>query len=810
MRTGSRVMDALLRDIKIGIRSLLKQPVFTVVAVVTLALGLGANTAIFSFVNAFLLRPLPFSEPHRLVALGEVNPEKRRNLVTASPLNIEDWQKQSQTIEQIGAWRDWHFRVSTASGPLAASSAISSPELFQVLGMKPLRGRLPLPEENHVGRDHVVVITNSFWQRQFAGAENVVGQVLFLNKEPFTIVGILPANFEALNLGSFEIWAPLSVDPDQTLGRQVKNRRVYARVKDGVSLETVQSEMTAIASRLAQQYPAENGGWTVRVNSLQREEVGDLRTSILLFLGAVGMVLLIACINVSNLLLARAMARRKEFAIRVALGAERFQLIRQLVTESVLLSLGGGAAGLLLAIWLMDLFISISPITLSNPKTIKIDITVLGFTFGLALITGTLFGLIPGLQSSSVNLVSELKDAPGIFRSSRALRLRSMLVVSQVGLAVTLLIGAGLLGQTFVRLLNHDPGFTTENLVAASISPPSDKYKTKQQLVSLYEQIAADIKAMPGVQSVGYVSAGPQFGGIEPTDVLPEGGAATGAGDPTQAIYFNTSQNYFATMGIPLLRGRDFSNTDNASAPLVAIVNQTLAQKFWPNQSPIGKRLTLVNQKRAVEIVGVVGDIERYGLGENIQPEIYYPHSQQTRGATYFVVRTNMDAGTFKEAFQSRLAIIDSEIRLSRTSSMADLIMTALRPPRLNLMLVGIFATTALLLAAVGIYGVMSYLVELQTREIGIRSALGAKRSHILKLVIGRGVGTALIGILLGLVASFGLTRFLAGLLYGVTALDPMTFISISILLLIVSVLACYIPARRATKVDPLIALRYE
>jgi putative ABC transport system permease protein len=803
-------MDALLRDIRIGIRSLLKRPVFTVVAVVTLALGLGANTAIFSFVNAFLLRPLPFSAPDRLVALGEVNPEKRRNLVTASPRNIEDWQKQSQTIEQIGAWRDWHFRVSTASGPLAASSAISSPELFQVLGIKPLRGRLPLPEENHVGRDHVVVITNSFWQRQFAGAENVVGQVLFLNKEPFTIVGILPANFEALNLGSCEIWAPLSVDPDQTLGRQVKNRRVYARVKDGVSLEAVQSEMTAIASRLAQEYPAENGGWTVRVNSLQREEVGDLRTSILLFLGAVGMVLLIACINVSNLLLARAMARRKEFAIRVALGAERFQLIRQLVTESVLLSLGGGAAGLLLAIWLMDLFISNSPITLSNPETIKIDVTVLGFTFGLALITGTLFGLIPGLQSSSVNLVSELKDAPGIFRSSRALRLRSMLVVSQVGLAVTLLIGAGLLGQTFLRLLNHDPGFTTENLVAASISPPSDKYKTKQQLVSLYEQIAADIKAMPGVQSVGYVSAGPQFGGIEPTDVLPEGGAATGAGDSTQAIYFNTSQNYFATMGIPLLRGRDFSDADNASAPLVAIVNQTLAQRFWPNQSPIGKRLTLVNQKRAVEIVGIVGDIERYGLGENIQPEIYYPHSQQTRGATYFVVRTNMPAGTFKEAFQSRLAIIDSEIRLSRTSSMADLIMTALRRPRFNLMLLGIFATTALLLAAVGIYGVMSYLVELQTREIGIRSALGAKRSHILKLVIGRGVGTALIGIVLGLVASFGLTRFLAGLLYGVTAVDPMTFISISILLLIVSVLACYIPARRATKVDPLIALRYE
>ncbi|HSD47000.1 MAG TPA: ABC transporter permease [Pyrinomonadaceae bacterium] len=803
-------MDWLLRDVRIGIRSLLKRPVFALIAIVTLALGLGANTAIFSFVNAFLLRPLPFSAPDRLVALGEVNPEKRRTLATASPRNIEDWQKQSQTIEQFGSWRDWHFRVGTASGPLAASSAISSPELFQVLGIKPLRGRLPLPEENQVGRDHVVVITNSFWQTQFGGSEAVVGQTLLLDKEPFTIIGILPANFEALNFGAFSIWAPLSVDPDQTLGRQLKNRRVYARMKDGVSLEAVQSEMAAIAGRLAQEYPVENGGWTVKVNSLQHEEVGDLRTSILLFLGAVGMVLLIACINVSNLLLARAMARRKEFAIRVALGAGRFQLIRQLLTESVMLSLVGGAAGLLLAIWLMDLFIAISPATLSHPENIKIDATVLSFTFVLALITGVLFGLIPGLQSSSVNLVSELKDAPGIFRSSRALRLRSVLVVSQVALAVTLLIGAGLLAQTFFRLLNHNPGFTTENLVAASVFPPSDKYKTKQQLVSLYEQIATDIKAMPAVQSVGYVSSGPQFGGVEPTDVVPEGGPATGAGDSTQALYFNTSKNYFATMGIPLLRGRDFSDADNPSTPLVAIVNQTLAQRFWSDESAIGKRLTLVSQKRAVEIVGVVGDIERYGLGENIQPEIYYPYSQQPRGATYFVVRTNTPADTFRQTLQGRLANIDSEIRLSRTSSMGDLIVSALKRPRFNLMLLAIFATTALLLAAVGIYGVMSYLVEQQTREIGIRSALGAKRSHILKLVIGRGVGMAFIGIVLGVVASLGLTRFLTGLLYGVTAVDPITFIGISVLLLVVSLLACYMPARRATKVDPLVALRYE
>ena len=801
-------MDALFRDIRISIRSLLKRPAFAVIAVITLALGLGANTAIFSFVNALLLRPLPFSAPDRLVVLSEINPEKRRDLTVASPRNIEDWQKQSQTIEQFGAWRDWHFRVSTTSGPLGASSAISSPELFQVLGIKPLRGRLPLPEENQVGRDHVVVITNSCWQTRFAGSENVVGQTLFLDKEPFVIIGILPPNFEALNLGSFEIWAPLSVDPDQTLGRHARNRRVYARMKEQVSFDAVQSEMTAIASRLAQAYPAENGGWTIKVKSLQQEELGDLRTSILLFLGAVGIVLLIACLNVSNLLVARAIGRRKEFAIRVALGAGRFQLVRQLLIESVLLSLVGGAAGLLLAIWLMDLFISISPTVLSHAQDIKIDGTVLGFTFLLAVFTGMLFGLIPALQSSAVNLVSELKDAPGMFRSNRAVRLRSVLVVSQLALAVILLIGAGLLGQTLLRLLKHDPGFTTENLVAASVSAPMDK--KRQQVVSLYEQIAEDIKAMPGVESVGFVSAGPQFGGFESTDVLPEGMASTGTGDYPQAVYFNASQNYFATMGIPLLRGRDFSGSDNSSAPPVAIINQTMARRFWPDQDALGKRLTLVRQKSVVEIVGIVGDIERYGLGENVQPEIYYPYSQQTRWSMYFVVRTKLAAGAFRETLQSRLANIDSEIRLSRTSSMDDLITSSLKRPRFNLVLVGIFATTALLLAAVGIYGVMSYLVEQQTREIGIRSALGAKRAHILKHVIGRGVKMALTGIVLGLVASFGLTRFLAGLLYGVAAFDPMTFIGISTLLLMVSVLACYIPARRATKVDPLVALRYE
>lgn len=803
-------MELLIRDVRLAVRGLLKHPGFSAVAILTLALGLGANTAIFSFVNAVLLRALPFPAPDRLIVLSETNPEKRRDIPTASPRNLEDWQKQSQTIQQFGAWRDWHFRIATSDGPIIGSSAISSPELFQVLQIKPLRGRLPLPEENQVGRDHVVVITNSFWQRQFSASENAVGQKLLLDKEPFTVIGVLPPEFEALKFGNFDVWAPLSVDPDQFLGRDLRNRRVYARLKPEISLGQAQAEMNTIATRLAQQYPAENAGWNIRINTLQREEVGDLRTSILLFLGAVGMVLLIASINVSNLLLSRAMARRKEFAVRVALGASRFQLLRQLLTESVLLSLVGGASGLLLATWLIRLFIAISPSGISQPETIKLDAVVIAFSLVLALITGVLFGLVPGLQSSRLNLVSELKDSPAVFGLRRTLRLRSLLVVSQVALALTLLIGAGLLGQTFLRLHTHDPGFNAANLVTASVFPPSDKYKTRQQLVSVFDQISDEIKSIPGVESVGASSSGPHFGGFEPMDVVPDGESASGSQNYPQALYFNTSPNFFATMQIPLLAGRDFSNGDSSQSTQVAIVNDALAKRFWPNQDAIGKRLVRVRSREPVEVVGVVGNVERYGLGEVIQPELYFPFAQQPRGTTFFVIRGNITPDAFREALKNRLNKLDPEIRLSRTSSMDLLISSALKRPQFNVLLLGIFAATALLLASVGIYGVMSYLVEQQTREIGIRCALGARRRDIFSLILGRGLRLALIGVGIGLVGAFGLTRFLASLLYGVSVIDPLTFVAVSILLLLVVVLACYMPARRATKVDPLVALRYE
>ncbi len=802
-------METLLKDIRYGVRGLLKRPGFTAVAVITLALGLGGNTAIFSFVNGVLFRPLPFREPDRLVVLAEKNPEKNIPPVV-SPRNLEDWAQQSQTIEEFGAWRDWHFRLTTDEGTAGVASAICSPGLFRVLRAEPIRGRAFLEEENQRGRDHVVMISSTYWKSRFNSAENVVGQTMILDKEQFTIIGVLPPELEALRLGTWDVWAPLTVDEDQFLDRHIRNRRVYARLKPGVTLAQAQAEMTNIAGRLAEVYPKENAGWTATVRSLRDEEVGDLREAILIFLVAVGMVLLIACTNVANLMLARSAARRKEFAVRVALGASRFQLLRQLLTESVLLSLLGGAAGLLLAIWLIDLFIAISPRSLPRIEQVRLDAAVLGFTFLLSILTGILFGLAPGLQSSRVNLVDELKDNPGTLRSSGGMRLRALLVVSQVALALMLLVGAGLLGRTFLRLVTLKPGYDPENLLMAQVFVPIEKYKGRDRVTAVYRQVTDEIKAIPGVVSVGATTSGPQFGGAETVDVIAEGQIAPPSGVYPQAAYFNTGPNYFATMRIPVLRGREFTDKDDGATTPVAIVNDTLARRFWPNQSAVGKHLSLVRDKSSLEIVGVVGDVKRFDLGEVVQPEIFYPYAQRPRWAMFFMVRTNIAPASIIASLPKRVTSIDPELIVSSTATMDQRIGRSLKRPRFNLILLGIFAGTALLLAAIGVYGVMSFVVSQQTKEIGIRTALGAKHADILKLVIGRGLVLALIGVAVGTLAALGLNRFLSGLLYGVTVSDPLTFVAVSALLLVVVAIACYIPARRAAKVDPLVALRYE
>jgi putative ABC transport system permease protein len=799
-------MQTLWQDLRYGARMLMKQPGFTLLAVLTLSLGIGATTSIFSFVNGVLLRPLPFPEPERLVQVGEWNPAKGQRANIVSPRNLEDWERRSQSIEHFGAWRDWRFQVTTPEGPALVSSGIASPGLFTAIGLPPALGRTFLSEENQRGRDHVVVLSHRYWQTQFGGLAQVLGQTLLLDKEPFVIVGVLAPEFEALGM-SVDVWAPLSVDPDQFLERHVRNRRVYARLKPGVTLAQAQAELETHAQQLAAEYPQANAGWTIRLKPLLEEQVGGVRPALLVLLWAVGCLLLIACANVAGLLLVRAAARRKEFAVRAALGAGGWRLTRQLLSESLLLAVLGGAGGALLTSWLVALFKAHGK-GLPRLDEVGLNGRVFAFTCGLTLLTGVLFGLAPGLQAARINLVTALKANPsGEARGAGSL-LRGWLVVAQLALACVLLVGAGLLGRSFLRLVTLEPGFNPQNLLLVQLFPPDEKYKRREQVIEFYQRVTAEFNAIPGVQAVGASSSGPQFGGYEPVELLAEGQAAPPAGEYPQARYQNIGPGYFGALQIPVLQGREFDQHDDASAPRRAIINETLARRFWPQGNPLGQRLLLVREKESVEVIGVVADTRRFGIVETVEPEIYWPYMQEPRWASYFILRTHGDPLALAATVRSRVAGLDRDVVVTRVRTMEQLIAATFARPRFNLLLLGLFAATALLLAAVGLYGVIAYSTAQRTHEIGIRMALGAGRRQVLGLVLGHGLKVALLGVALGLAASFWLTRLLTSMLYNVTATDPLIFILAPLALVLVALLACWLPARRATKVDPLLALR--
>jgi predicted permease len=802
-------MEVIFQDLRYAFRTLSRNPGFSFVVVLIIALGIGANTAIFSFVNGVLLSGLPFPEPDRLIVLAERNPEKPRS-GPVSPRNLEDWEKQSKTLEQFGAWRDWRGRIATPEGRIPVSVGIASPGLFGALSVKPVAGRLFLAEDNQRGRDHVVLISYGYWQANFGGDSSIIGQPITLDNESFTIVGVLPPSLKALALGRFDFWAPVSVDPDQYLERFVRNRRVYARLKPGVSIEAAQAEMDVIAQQLAEQYPKDNAGYSVSVSSLGDTQVRDVRPALLVFLGAVGLVLLIACANVANLLLARAAARRKEFAIRAALGAGRARLIRQLLTEAVVLALVGGVIGVLLAFWIVDLFVAISPGNIPRLDQVKLDGRVVVFALTLSFLTGVLFGLSPAIGSSKVNLVEHLKEGQRGSAAGLAARLRGLLVISQVALALVLLVGAGLLGQSFVRLITLRPGFNPQNLLTVQLFLPSDGYKDQNALSAFYQQATEEFRSIPGVESVGATSAGPQFGGYEPVDVLAGGQTASASGEYPHARYYNVGPDYFHTMQIPLLAGREFTNRDTSGAPAVAIINQMMARQFFPGEDPLGKKVRLVREKQDLEVVGVVGDVRRFEVGDVVEPEISWPYMQRPRGATYFVFRTGADPASTVAAVRSRVSALDKEVLVTNVSTVDQMVSAALREPRFNTALIGVFAGLALLLASVGLYAVISYSVTQRTHEIGVRIAIGADQSDIFKLIVGQGMLLTMIGVAIGLAASLALTRAMSSLLFGVSATDPLTFAAIALLLTFVSLVACYVPARRATRVDPMVALRYE
>ena len=803
-------MQAMFQDVRYAFRTLGRSPGFSLVVVLILALGIGANTAIFSFVNGVLLSSLPFPEPDRLIALGERNLENSGSLSVVSPRNLEDWEKQSRTIEQFGAWRDWRFKINTPEGPNLVSAGIATPGLFTALGVKPVVGRLFVPADNQPGRDHVALISSSYWQANFGGDASAIGKSITLDNKVFTLVGVLPPSTDSLPFGRFKIWAPVSVDPDQFLERHHRNRRVYARLKPGVSIKEAQAEMDSIGQQLAAQYPKDNAGFSVSVSSLQDVQVADVRPTLLVLLGAVSLLLLIACANVANLMLARAAARRKEFAIRAALGAGRLALVRQLISEALVLALVGGAVGTLLASWMIDLFVALSPSYIPHLEQVRLDADVVAFAVSVSLLTGVLFGLAPAVGSSRVNLVEHLKEGQKTSSAGLGSRLRGTLVVWQVALALVLLIGAGLLGQTFIRLVSLQPGFNPQNLLTVQLFLPTERYKTGRHVAEFYQRATEEFRAIPGVVSVGTTSAGPQFGGYEPVDFLVEGQFAQVSGEYPRARFYNVGPGYFRTMQIPLLAGREFTDRDTRDAPQVAIINQTMARRYFSGEDPLGKRLLLVREKESVEIAGVVGDVKRFELDDVVEPEVYWPYMQRPRWATYFAIRTDSDPISVVTAVRHRMVGLDKEVPVLNVSTIDQLVTAALSGPRFNAALIGACAGIALLLASFGLYALISYSVTQRTHEIGVRIAIGADQRDILKLIVGQGMLLTMIGIAIGLAASFAFTRAMSSLLFGVGTTDTLTFTVISLLLTSVSLLACYVPARRAMKVDPMVALRYE
>jgi putative ABC transport system permease protein len=807
-------MRTLLQDIRYSLRMLRKNPGFTLVAVVALALGVGANSAIFSVVNSLLLRPLPFEQPERLVQVWETSAKLGRNEITASFPNFADWRDRNQVFEQTVAYSAWSFNLTGAAEPERIRGAIVSPAFFSALGIKPVLGRTLLPGDDQPGKDLSVVISRSLWQRRFNSDPAVVGRGVELNGKSFTVVGVAASTAALPGLpDDTELWAPVSQGPGLT-ERRWHYLNVFARLKPGVGLEQAQAEMSRLAGALSQQYPEANTDRGLRVVPLQEQVVGDVRPALLVLLGAVVFVLLIASTNVANMLLARAAGRRREIAIRAALGAGRWRLVRQLLTESLLLSLAGGTAGLLLALWGVDLLVAFGPADLPRVKEVAVDGRVLGFTLAVSLLTGLVFGLVPALQSSRPALNETLKEGGrSATGGAGRRRVRSLLVVTEVTLSLVLLVGAGLLLKSFFRLRAVNPGFNPQNVLSMQLDLTGPNYQKGSQVIPFQARLLERVRALPGVESAATASFVPiaPDAGFSRLAFAVEGQTPDPA-DPPVAFYNGVSPDYFRTMQIPLVQGRAFDEHDVRGARNVAVINETLARRYFPGSDPLGRRVTL-NDPTADDwatVVGVVKDTKPRELAGEPVAEMYMPYAQQPEPSMALMIRTAGSPDAVAAAVRREVLAIDAGLPVYSVRTLPAVMSEAVATPRFRTFLLGVFAALALLLAVVGIYGVMSYAVTQRTHEFGVRMALGAQGKDVLKLVVGHGMALALAGVLIGLAASFALTRVLAGLLYGVTPTDPLTFACVSLLLVAVALLACYVPARRAAKVDPMVALRYE
>jgi putative ABC transport system permease protein len=807
-------MNTLLQDLRYGARMLFRQPAFTLIAVLMLGLGIGANTAIFSVINSALLRPLPYPQAERIVHLWETNRSQNVLTSTVSPLCFADWREQSKSFESISAYRYARLALTGGGEPERIIGIAASAGFFEALGVTPLLGRGFTAEEDKPGNNRVVVLSHDLWQRRFAGDKNLLGQTIMLDSQQHTVIGVMPPKFRYPD--SAELWMPLALDLSR-FSRGSHFLFAIGRLKPGVTPAAAQAELDVIAGNLEKQYPNNNKGVGINLVPLHDQVVGkDLRLRLWVLLAAVGLVLLIACVNVANLQLARAVARHRETAIRSALGAGQGRLVRQFLTESLLLAVLGGLAGLLLSKWGVDWLAVVARKQFPQLPEIGLDNRVLGFTLLVSLLTGVIFGLAPALQAVRVNVQTALKES-GPSATGQRQGLRSLLVVSEVALAVVLLVGAGLLINSFFRLQRVNPGFNPENLLTLNIALPNAKYGTPHQQVAFFQQTLQRIAALPGVQAAGAVNDLP-FSGSRSRSSFSIDGRTQQPNESWDADARLISPDYFRAMGMQLSAGRAFTGRDEKDGPGVVIINQTMARRFWPNADPLGKRLTIgMGQEQQLygkapsrEIVGIVGDLKHQDLTGANEPEMYVPYQQASSPVMSLVVRGRGDSSKLTNAIRGAVREVDREQPISSVLLMEERLARAVATERLNTFLLALFAAVALLLAASGIYGVMAYTVTQSTRELGIRMALGAQQQDVLKLVLGQGLLLTAIGLAVGVAASFALTHLMRGLLFGITPTDPLVFSSAPLLLTLVALLACYVPARRATKVDPIIALRYE
>ena len=816
-------MDSIIKDIRFGVRGLLKRPGFTAIAVITLALGIGANSAIFSVVNAVLLRPLPFKDPDRLVAVWERRANSGRANLTLSGHEYQAFKERTASFEALTLIQPNGFNLTGRGDPLVVDVGQVSTDFFSVIGVPPILGRSFAPGEDDRGGAKIVVLGHKLWTQRFASDANVINQSVRLNDQSYTVIGVMP-ELELMP----DVLVPIDLRGElRKVGKH--SHQVMGRLKPGVTLDQAQTDMARVAQQLDQELPDDNRGHGVQVQRLHEVITGEAQLPLFTLFGAVGFVLLIACANVANLLLSRATVRQKEMAIRTALGASRWRLIRQTLTESLLLSLFGGGLGLLSAFWLVTFFSKITAINIPRLEKINVDNRVLLATFGFSILTGLLTGLAPALRNSEPRLAEWIKDGMrGSFSSGRR-RVSSVLVVAEVALAVVLLVGGGLMLKSFVQLLRVDPGFEPHHVLRLDFALPDAKYPEPRQQTAFYNELIARIRTLPGFESVGASTQTPLSPGDNWIAFAIEGRPVPPQGQEQQAAVRSVSDDYFRTLHIPLRKGRFFNSGDaRVALPLIRwfeqqpfpehfnepqaapaiIINETMARLYWPNQDPVGQRMRILFSPW-LTVVGVVGDVHHTGLNTPPNPEMYMSQVQEPSSTMAVMVRTSGDPLQLAAAAREQVKAIDKDLPVTVTT-MDQIFSNSIADQRFNTLLLGIFASVALLLAMIGVFGVINYSVAQRTHEIGIRIALGAQRTDVFRLIVGQGLVLALIGVALGAIGAVALTRLIRGLLYGVSPTDGPTFVIVSLMVTVVALVACYLPARRATKVDPLTALRYE